>query len=680
MKKRITTIGLALAVTGVLAIAGTGSKVVKADQSETLSEDDVLIDESNFPDKGFRDAVSEWADQDKDGVLKKSEILSTDYMYVNTEVTRSAKGIEIFTNLKELRCMLPGGYGTDDVGILEELDVSKNTKLEILECPGNVLTELDVSCCPKLTSLDCNCNQLTKLDVSKNPELLALWCRENEIGSLDLSNNKKMVSLECSGNLLETLDISHLSKLDNADCSWNQLTELKLGKHPDLVVFDCGSNQLTSLDVSGLPKVERLTFGDNKIKEIDLGNNPNLYQLECFENMLSKLDLSTVPNLEWIQCEGNQLTELDVSNNPELILLQFGRNKLKTIDISNNAKVKSLTCQENPLTQLDISAQTVFVDMVKNDKPEPCEWDPNGSYFYYRPEEAEESISRVVYVGVEGHFIQFTPGLEFVYTESTPTPTPTPTPVPKGTVGDFVERLYTEALGRDSEEDGKKYWTEEITSGRWTGGAVGRYFLMGEEFTNRDLRTEDFVETLYMTFFGRESEEDGKAFWVDSLNNGSMTREAVIDNFIDSKEWCNLCADYGVRSGAPTAKAERASEKATAFATRLYICCLGRDPEEKGLSYWALALTNLEQTGCSAAKEFFCSAEFTNLNLNDEEFVLRLYTTFMDREPEASEVSYWTGEIKKGTQTRDSVLAFFGSSEEFTNICAEYGIERGTIG
>ena len=90
-------------------------------------------------------------------------------------------------------------------------------------------------------------------------------------------------------------------------------------------------------------------------------------------------------------------------------------------------------------------------------------------------------------------------------------------------------------------------------------------------------------------------------------------------------------------------------------------------------------MTNLEQTGCSAAKEFFGSAEFVNLKLNDEEFVKRLYTTFMGRDPQAGEVSYWTGEIKKGTQTRSSVLAFFGESDEFTEICAKYGIERGTM-
>jgi len=235
------------------------------------------------------------------------------------------------------------------------------------------------------------------------------------------------------------------------------------------------------------------------------------------------------------------------------------------------------------------------------------------------------------------------------------------------------------ALGRPSEKAGKDFWVKEITSGNRTGADCAREFLFSQEFANRNLSIEDFVETLYQTFFGRDSEPNGKAYWVGELKNGTKSRNDVINGFIDSTEWCNICADYGVRSGAPSAKAERASKNAIDFATRLYTCCLGRAAEAGGLKYWSLALTNLEQTGCSAAKEFFKSQEFTNLNLKTEEYIKRLYTTFMDREPESSEVTYWAGEIAKGTQTRDSVLAFFGQSEEFTNICKRYGIERGTI-
>ena len=270
-------------------------------------------------------------------------------------------------------------------------------------------------------------------------------------------------------------------------------------------------------------------------------------------------------------------------------------------------------------------------------------------------------------------------------TKAPPTPTtapetPTPTPEKEPSIADFVERLYTVALNRASEPEGKAYWVKEIESGNRTGGDCAHFFLIeAEEFRNRGLNEEDFVETLYLTFFDRASEPDGKAYWVGELKKGTLTRNEVISGFIDSREWCNVCATYGVKSGAPTAKAEIASKNATKFATRLYTCCLGRDPEEGGLKYWSLALTNLEQTGCSAAKNFFTSDEFVNFKLKDDEYVRRLYTTFMGRDPEASEIAYWTGEISKGTQTRETIMAFFGQSEEFTNICKTYGIERGTI-
>ena len=265
--------------------------------------------------------------------------------------------------------------------------------------------------------------------------------------------------------------------------------------------------------------------------------------------------------------------------------------------------------------------------------------------------------------------------------DPTPKPgEPTPDPEKGPSIADFVERLYTIALNRPSEPEGKAFWVNEIESGNRTGGDCAYFFLIeAPEFLNRGLNNEDFVETLYLTFFDRASEAAGKKFWVDSLKSGKMTKKDVIMGFIDSKEWCNVCADYGVKSGAPTAKAERASKNAINFATRLYTCCLGRAPEDGGLKYWSLALTNLEQTGCSAAKEFFTSDEFVSFKLKDDEYIRRLYTTFMGREPEASEVAYWEGEIKAGRQTRGSTLTFFGSSEEFTNICKKYGIDRGTI-
>ena len=246
-------------------------------------------------------------------------------------------------------------------------------------------------------------------------------------------------------------------------------------------------------------------------------------------------------------------------------------------------------------------------------------------------------------------------------------------------VADFVERLYTIALNRASEKEGKEFWVKELEEGKRDGAECARFFLLdAPEFMNRNLSVEDFVETLYRTFFDRESEADGKVFWVESIKNGTKTRVDVVNGFIDSKEWCDVCASYGIRSGAPTAKATRPSKNALNFATRLYTCCLGREPEEEGLAYWSLALTNLEQTGSNAAQLFFELPEFIGFRTSDEEYLKRLYTTFMDREPEKGGLEYWLGELAKG-KSRRAVMAGFADSPEFTDICKKYGIERGSI-
>ena len=259
-------------------------------------------------------------------------------------------------------------------------------------------------------------------------------------------------------------------------------------------------------------------------------------------------------------------------------------------------------------------------------------------------------------------------------------PSVTPVPEPKDpTFEDFVERLYVVALDRASEPEGKAFWVEKVQNGEYNGADCARFFLLeAPEFMNRKLDNSDFLEILYHTFYDRESDVNGKAYWMGRLDGGTLRRD-VVNDFIESTEWCNICATYGVKSGAKYHKAEFASKNAINFATRLYTCCLGRDAEEGGLKYWSLALTNLEQTCCSAAREFFNSAEFKNLNTTPEEYVRRLYTTFMNRNAEDGEVTYWARKIRNGEMSRHAVLQFFGQSEEFTNICAKYGIDRGTI-
>lgn len=262
---------------------------------------------------------------------------------------------------------------------------------------------------------------------------------------------------------------------------------------------------------------------------------------------------------------------------------------------------------------------------------------------------------------------------------STPTPAPqitiAPVVVEETGFAGFVERLYNVALGRLSEAEGKAFWCTHVGNGDLTGAECANEFLLSAEFKGRNLNDTDFLRVLYKTFFDRNAEDDpdGFSFWMNSLK--TVGRESVVDGFINSTEWCNVCASFGVRSGATRAKATIASENAKAFSTRLYTECLGREPEKEGLDFWSLGLTNQELTGTQAAKNFFYSAEFINANYSDDEYINRLYKTFMGRDPETEGKTYWLDQLSKG-MTRDEVFDSFSTSKEFVDICKTYAIQR----
>ena len=90
---------------------------------------DVEINETTFPDENFRNWVLRQS-YGQDGVLTDEEIAGFTRIMVNTNGVQNLKGIEHFTSLTTLYCSAVQ---------LMELDVSKCTKLEVLECDWNVI-------------------------------------------------------------------------------------------------------------------------------------------------------------------------------------------------------------------------------------------------------------------------------------------------------------------------------------------------------------------------------------------------------------------------------------------------------------------------------------------------------------------------------------------------------------
>ena len=113
-----------------------------------------------------------------------------------------------------------------------------------------------------------------------------------------------------------------------------------------------------------------------------------------------------------------------------------------------------------------------------------------------------------------------------------------------------------------------------------------------------------------------------------------------------------------------------------AFVTRMYKVCLDRAPEEDGLNGWAQKLAQKEATGCSVAYGFVFSPEFIGKNPTNEAYVNYMYDAFFGREADSDGFKYWVDLLNNGA-SKEFVFCGFANSQEFSNLCNNYGVVRG---
>ena len=180
-----------------------------------------------------------------------------------------------------------------------------------------VLTAQTVKIIGNCTSLSCLENGITSIDLSNNSKLEILSCGSNQLTSLDLSKNSGLIMLYCGSNQLTSLDLSNNSKLETLDCGANQLTSLDLSNNSGLTNLSCGSNQLTSLDLSNNSKLKKLSCGSNQLTSLDLSNNSKLTDLYCYSNQLTQIQLpEEAGSLAYLNCKSNNI---DVEHMEQLI-------------------------------------------------------------------------------------------------------------------------------------------------------------------------------------------------------------------------------------------------------------------------------------------------------------------------------------------------------------------------
>lgn len=255
--------------------------------------------------------------------------------------------------------------------------------------------------------------------------------------------------------------------------------------------------------------------------------------------------------------------------------------------------------------------------------------------------------------------------------EETPTDTP-PNNSAEQQVRDFVSRMYTVALGRAAEEAGLNDWTNRLLTHETDGAGIANGFIMSDEFKNKKVSDEAYVDILYRTFFDREADAGGRSDWLEKLANGN-SRDFVLAGFVNSVEFGNLCNRYGIVRGEMQTNETAIGSGVRQFVERCYNKVLGRDGETAGIEDWTSRIARGEQTPESVAKLFFFSEEYANKNTGNEEFVETLYQTFMGRASDPAGKSDWVGRLSGGT-SREEVLEGFSRSEEFAGILRSFGL------
>ena len=253
---------------------------------------------------------------------------------------------------------------------------------------------------------------------------------------------------------------------------------------------------------------------------------------------------------------------------------------------------------------------------------------------------------------------------DFYVKQSTVTPSP---------VTDFVSRLYKYCLNRDPDDSGLSYWASLLSRKELTGAQVAQNFVFSPEFLQQNIDNDKFVDRLYLAFFGRESDRDGRYYWTGRLSRG-MSRRTVAANFINSTEFLNICNSYGIVRGSVGSSGTSATRsQIEAYVKRCYTQILGRSGDSDGINYWTTLIQNGQSRPVDVAKSFVGSREFSLKQLNNTEFVKVMYRAFMGREYDTGGLNYWVNQMNRG-MSKNEVLNNFANSKEFSLIMNSMGV------
>ncbi len=243
----------------------------------------------------------------------------------------------------------------------------------------------------------------------------------------------------------------------------------------------------------------------------------------------------------------------------------------------------------------------------------------------------------------------------------------------------FIDRLYSTALGRETEYGGFEFWVKKVRNEGTSYSALVEFFALSEEAKATYKTNSSYINMLYKAIYDRDADEGGFEYWMAYMDFG-MNRQEVLEGFLGGQEFANLCKRYGGKKGSYKAGKASGVDKylnvvgVSHFVKRMYEVVLDRECETKGYCYWGNQICTHKLTGADMAWKFVFSTEYLEKKSTDEEYVTMLYKSIMGRDPEEGGMKYWLDAMKHGA-SREHILNEFVKSQEYADICAKYGID-----
>ncbi len=288
---------------GTLAIGGENVCVTKVTslEADPNTPADIELNEDNFPNRTFREYISENCDKNNDGKLTYFELEKLSFINFDEEKYHNIDdltGIGYLSNLKYLN--ICGNSA------LKTIDVSNCSKLECLYA-GNCINLANAVLPDGIKEISIFNTSIKEISTEKFKDLEKLTVSNSKIKGLDLSKNTKLKELDISNNKFESgIDISNCRDLVEFSATSCGLKKLDVSKNTNLGSLEISYNSIAAIDLTGLDNLTTF-YAANQVYDITLINNTfNLTKLDDYGFDISKMTLNA--DDDGVTRSGNILT------------------------------------------------------------------------------------------------------------------------------------------------------------------------------------------------------------------------------------------------------------------------------------------------------------------------------------------------------------------------------------